>query len=105
MIGIEVYEKDLRASFNSALGGPQSEWRFRVRARNGEIVAQSEGYTTKAAAETGIRALRRALLPGTRDAETLAKAWDEGADLTNGYEKEYTAEELRELNPYREEIP
>lgn len=33
-------------------GGP-ADWRWRLRAANGEIVAQSEGYTTQASAERG----------------------------------------------------
>lgn len=102
MIGVEVYESP---HFTQEVGAPATDWRFRIRAANGEIVAASEAYTTKAAAEKGIRALRRALLPGTRDAEAMAKAWDEGANLTNGYEKEYTPEEILELNPYRKEVP
>lgn len=35
-----------------------SEWRWRVRAGNGEIVAQSEGYTTKADAKRGAETMR-----------------------------------------------
>lgn len=96
MIGIEVWS---RPPYPPE-GDPK--WFFRVRAANGEIVAQSESYTTKAAAEKGIRALRRALLPGTRDAEALAKAWDEGftAGITPVKESE-----PRTGNPYREEVP
>jgi len=30
------------------------EWRWNVRAGNGEIIAQSEGYTRKADAERGL---------------------------------------------------
>lgn len=37
------------------------QWRFRVRAGNGQIVAQSEGYTTKRGASKGVRALKRAV--------------------------------------------
>ena len=35
------------------------EFRFRLKARNGEIIATSEGYTTKAACENGIESVRR----------------------------------------------
>ena len=35
------------------------EYRFRLKARNGEIIAVSEGYTTKAACENGIDSVRR----------------------------------------------
>ena len=35
------------------------EFRFRLKARNGEIIAVSEGYTTKAACENGIASVRK----------------------------------------------
>ena len=35
------------------------QFRFRLKARNGEIVATSEGYTTKAACENGIASVRK----------------------------------------------
>lgn len=35
------------------------QFRFRLRARNGEIIATSEGYKTKAACENGIESVRR----------------------------------------------
>ena len=35
------------------------EYRFRLRARNGKIVAASEGYHTKAACEHGIQSVRK----------------------------------------------
>lgn len=59
----EVYETERRPFFGDT--GPTKVWYFRVRAHNGEIVAQSEGYNSKAAAEKGLRALRRALIPNT----------------------------------------
>lgn len=96
MIGIEVFPIKTGTTW-------PDKWYFRVRARNGEIVAQSEGYTTRAAAEKGIRALRRALLPGTRDAEALAKAWDEGFDVGAGQPP--FAGTPRPANPYRSEVP
>ena len=40
-MGFEVYEDK------------KKEWRFRFRARNGEIQCQSEGYTTKNGAIRG----------------------------------------------------
>lgn len=36
-------------------------WRFRVKGRNGEIVASSEAYSSKSNAERGADALRRAI--------------------------------------------
>lgn len=37
------------------------EWRFRVVARNGRIVAQSEGYQRRAGAMRAIAALKRGM--------------------------------------------
>lgn len=37
----------------------KGEYRFRLKARNGEIIATSEGYVTKASAENGIDSVRR----------------------------------------------
>ena len=35
------------------------EYRFRLKARNGQVVAVSENYTTKAACEDGIESVRK----------------------------------------------
>ena len=35
------------------------EFRFRLKARNGEIIATSEGYSSKAACENGIESVRK----------------------------------------------
>ena len=35
------------------------EFRFRLKAKNGQIIATSEGYTTKAACENGIESVRK----------------------------------------------
>lgn len=75
MSGVEVYETEPRVGDVD----PHPEWRFRVKAPNGKIVAQSEGYVDKAGAEKGVRALRRALLPNSRsDRELNARAWQRG---------------------------
>lgn len=37
----------------------KGEFRFRLKARNGEIIATSEGYKTKAACENGIASVRK----------------------------------------------
>ncbi|RAG82186.1 DUF1508 domain-containing protein [Streptacidiphilus pinicola] len=36
------------------------QWRFRLKAGNGEVVASGEGYPTKANAERGCEAVKRA---------------------------------------------
>jgi uncharacterized protein YegP (UPF0339 family) len=44
------------------------EFRWRLKAGNGEIVASGEGYASKSGAVKGIRSVRRAaLLAGVRD--------------------------------------
>lgn len=105
----EVYETFRKfVAFAGVSGAPATEWRYRVKAGNGEILCQSEAYTTKADAERGLRALRRALLPGTREPEAytaeetktmLAVAWFEGARYMNG-NGQATPEELSRENPY-----
>lgn len=39
----------------------RDEFRFRIVARNGQIVAQSEGYTTKQSAKKTIKSLKKSL--------------------------------------------
>lgn len=36
----------------------KGEWRWNLKARNGQVIAVSEGYTTKASAKGGIRSVR-----------------------------------------------
>lgn len=36
----------------------RGEYRFRLKAGNGEIIATGEGYTTKAGAENGIKSVQ-----------------------------------------------
>ena len=36
----------------------KGEWRFRLRARNGKIIASSEGYTSRRGCENGIRSVQ-----------------------------------------------
>jgi len=35
------------------------EYRFRLKAKNGEVIATSEGYTTKSACENGIESVKK----------------------------------------------
>ncbi len=37
----------------------KGEYRFRLKAGNGEVIAVSEGYTTKASALNGIESVRK----------------------------------------------
>lgn len=43
------------------------EFRFRLKAKNGEVIATSEGYKTKASAENGIESVKK----NAPDAETV----------------------------------
>lgn len=103
----EVYET-FRKFVAFGERAPATEWRYRVKAGNGEILCQSEAYTTKADAERGLRALRRALLPGTRDegyteeqATTMVWiAWKEGAQWAVDLGYTPSADEIRDGNPY-----
>ncbi len=45
------------------------EYRFRLKARNGEIIAVSEGYTTKDSCENGIESVKK----NAPDAETVTE--------------------------------
>lgn len=38
--------------------GKDSQWYWNLKAGNGEIIASSEGYTTKQAAKNGIRSVK-----------------------------------------------
>jgi len=38
--------------------GSSGDFRFRLKAGNGEIIATSEGYTTKAGAQNGIASVK-----------------------------------------------
>ena len=40
----------------------KNDWRWRVCASNGEIIAQSEGYSSKDNALRGVSALKRAMI-------------------------------------------
>jgi len=37
---------------------PAGEFRFRLKAANGEVIASSQGYTTKASAQKGIDSVK-----------------------------------------------
>lgn len=39
--------------------GTDGQFYFRLKAENGEIIASSQGYTTKQSAENGIAAIKR----------------------------------------------
>ena len=53
--GFEVATNPKFEMYQDKAGG----YRFRLKARNGQIVAISEGYTTKAACENGIESVRK----------------------------------------------
>ena len=55
---VENFEKSTHPKFEmyEDKGG---EFRFRLKARNGEIIATSEGYKTKASCENGIESVKK----------------------------------------------
>ena len=53
--GYEVLKNPKFEMFQDKAG----EFRFRLKARNGQIIAVSEGYTTKAACENGIASVQK----------------------------------------------
>ncbi len=55
---VEGFETAVNPKFEMYLdkGG---EYRFRLKARNGEIIATSEGYKAKASCENGIESVRK----------------------------------------------
>ena len=42
-------------------GEADGKWYFRLKARNGEIIAQSEGYETIAGAKLGVAAVKKSV--------------------------------------------
>ena len=56
------------------------DWRWRVIAANGEIVAASEGYTTKAGADEGVEAMYRATLGAQREDTSMTQPETPGFD-------------------------
>ena len=55
---IDGWEKVTHPKFEMYLD-KAGEFRFRLKARNGKIIAISEGYTTKASCENGIDSVRK----------------------------------------------
>jgi uncharacterized protein len=47
------------AKFEIYQSGKKDEYRFRLKADNGQIILSSEGYTTKAACLNGIESVRK----------------------------------------------
>jgi uncharacterized protein YegP (UPF0339 family) len=52
------------------------QWYFHVKGDNGEIVAQSEGYTRKADAEEGLKTLERIIAKGNVEQSADERATD-----------------------------
>ena len=54
---VEGFEKQIHPKFEIYLD-KKGEFRFRLKARNGEIIATSEGYVAKAGCMNGIESVR-----------------------------------------------
>ena len=55
---VENFEKVSHPKFEM-YADKAGEFRFRLKARNGEIIATSEGYTSKASCENGIASVQK----------------------------------------------
>lgn len=55
---IENFEKEKNPKFE-IYKDKKDEFRFRLKAANGEIIAASEGYSSKAACKNGIESVRK----------------------------------------------
>ena len=63
---IAAFENQTEANYETATNpkfemyeDKGGEYRFRLKARNGQIIATSEGYKTKASCENGIESVRK----------------------------------------------
>lgn len=57
--GIAAEDENAEGGVFEVYEDKAGEFRFRLKARNGEVIAASEGYTTKAACLKGIAAVKR----------------------------------------------
>lgn len=60
--GIESVKKNApdRNRFKDPFEGRGAKWYFSLKARNGEVILSSQGYSSEDAAESGIGAVKRA---------------------------------------------
>ena len=58
------------AKFEIYRSGKKEEFRFRLKADNGQIILSSEGYTSKAACHNGVEAVRKNSSDATRFTKT-----------------------------------
>jgi len=63
---VEGFEKQKHPKFE-VYADKKGEFRFRLKARNGEIIATSEGYAAKASCLNGVESVRKNVV----DAETV----------------------------------
>lgn len=61
---VEGYQEEKHPKFEIYLD-KAGEYRFRLKARNGEPIAASEGYTAKAGCKNGIESVRRNVVDAT----------------------------------------
>jgi hypothetical protein len=76
MATVEVYESGYRPEMPEGME-PREDWRWRLKAGNGEIVASGEGYTAERDARRGFSAVAVAVLElVTEDVkEGVLKSW------------------------------
>ena len=61
---VEGYQAESNPKFEIYLD-KKGEFRFRLKARNGEFILASEGYTTKANCKNGIESVRKNVVDAT----------------------------------------
>ena len=61
---VEGYQEEKHPKFEIYLD-KKGEYRFRLKARNGEPIAASEGYTAKAGCKNGIESVRKNVVDAT----------------------------------------
>jgi hypothetical protein len=59
---VEIYRESRRMVGDEGEAAEWQEWRWRLRAGNGEIIASGEAYESAANAERGFRDVARAVL-------------------------------------------
>ena len=57
--GIAAEDENAEGGVFEVYQDKAGEYRFRLKARNGEVIASSEGYTTKASCLKGVAAVKR----------------------------------------------
>jgi uncharacterized protein YegP (UPF0339 family) len=78
----------------------KKQYRFHLKASNGEIIAASEGYETKTACLKGIKSIQKsAPIAKIIDPEEAAKKTAKGAPAKRGAKASAASAEIKEKKP------